>query len=599
MCGIAGIVDPQGVNQRERVRTMIDVLSHRGPDAQGFAESESCTLGHSRLAIVDLSTGAQPMHGGDTTVTFNGEIFGYQKLRAKLATSYPFQTHSDTEVILALYARDGERVAEHLPGQFAFALWDKKKRRLVCARDRFGEKPFYYAVGTHGEFIFASEIKAILASGLMTPVLDRASLAHYLKHLYVHPTKTIYKNIHTLPAAHTLVWDNGEITVTRYWNFPTSRDSLSLKDATRELETRLDQAVRDQLVADVPVGAFLSGGLDSSTIVALASRHTKHLKTFSFRFDAEHDETSFAREIAERYHTDHTELTPDAYDLGDLLIKMQEVYDEPFADSSNIPTYLLAKAAQEHVTVALTGDGGDELFGGYTHWYRPLLSMQQLAARPSPLMVAKLYLLARLHLSHHREYLGARYKQKFSSLLHAHENQDVAFTDEMLHTLLDTPLPSTPPYDPTETLDAVMREDLRNYMPGDILVKIDRASMAHGLELRAPFLDAGFAEYALALPWNLKIGDEGEKRIFREAFGELWTERVRTRRKQGFGAPIERWLLTPSITSLRKILDDPDARIFSLISFSASRRFVRANDQRTWSLLVLALWAESHDFSIA
>lgn len=598
MCGIAGIVDKRGSNHHDRVSAMITRLSHRGPDATGFVSLKGCTLGHARLAIVDLSTGSQPMQDGNAAVTFNGEIFGYQALRTHLQDTYPFQTRSDTELILALYARDGHSLATELPGQFAFAIWDDREKKLVCARDRFGEKPFYYAFGTQGEFIFASEIKAILASGLVTPVLDRSSLAHYLKHLYVHPTKTIYTNIYTLPPAHTLVWKDGDIAVSRYWGLPPSRQPISLTEAARELRVRLDQAVRDQLVADVSVGAFLSGGLDSSTIVALASRHTTRLKTFSFRFDAEHDETAYAREIADRYHTEHTELTPEAYDLGDLLMEMQDVYDEPFADSSNIPTYLLSRAAREHVTVALTGDGGDELFGGYTRWYRPLLTMQNLARRPSLLEVAKLYLLARMDLIREREYLGARYKQKFVSLLDAHENQDVVFSDAALHALLGTPRPAPPPFDATETLDAVMREDLQNYMPGDILVKIDRASMAHGLELRAPFLDWKFAEYALALPWSLKIDEEGEKRVFREAFAELWTDRVRARRKQGFGAPIERWLTTPSIHALRRVLDDPDARIFSLISFEKSRRFVKANDQRTWSLLVLALWADAHDFSL-
>lgn len=385
----------------------------------------------------------------------------------------------------------------------------------------------------------------------------------------------------------------------RYWDLPQTNDSISLTGASEQLRTLLDRSVREQLVADVPVGAFLSGGIDSSTIVALASRHTNHLKTFSFRFDDERDETPFAREIAERYGTDHTELTPEHHNLGELLRTMQSVYDEPFADSSNIPTYLLAEAARKHVTVALTGDGGDELFGGYAHWYRPLLAMHARNEKPSLLTVAKLYMQARTNAIPHTEYLGARFKHKFSSLLHAHENQDVAFSDTLLASLMNTSHPPVvPPYNATQTLDDVMREDIQNYMPGDILVKIDRASMAHGLELRAPFLGKEFAEFAISLPWQLKISNESEKRIFREAFGELWTDTIRARTKQGFGAPVGRWIKEPSLAKMKDILNDPQARIFSLMSFTKTRHFVQADDQRTWTLLVLALWAESHDFTL-
>lgn len=597
MCGIAGIVQKSAPNRDREVRAMIARLAHRGPDATNFYASGGCTLGHARLSIVDLAAGAQPMSDGRATVTFNGEIFGYQDIRKRLA-SYPFKTHSDTEVILALYEAHGEDLPKHLPGQFAFALWDEGRRKLVCARDRFGEKPFYYAVGRGGEFIFASEIKALLASGLIDPVLDRDSLTHYLKHLYVHPTKTIYKNIHILPPAHTLVWKDRNVSIERYWDLPPTDTSVSLADAAAKLHTLLDYSVKEQLVADVPVGAFLSGGLDSSTIVALASRHTKNLKTFSFRFDSERDETPFAREVAERYGTDHTELAPEHHELGDLLHTMQEVYDEPFADSSNIPTYLLSEAAHKHVKVALTGDGGDELFGGYAHWYRPLLAMHSRKDRPSLLAVAKLYLQARANAANRTEYLGARFKQKFSSLLHAHENQDVAFNDRALASLANIPLPAVPERNSAQTLDDIMREDLQNYMPGDILVKTDRASMAHGLELRAPFLGKEFAEFAISLPWQLKLSNEGEKRVFREAFAELWTEKVRMRKKQGFGAPVGRWLAEPSVARAKEILNDPRARIFSLLSFQKTRPYISTNDQRTWSLLVLALWAESHDYAI-
>lgn len=562
MCGIAGIVGHGAGGRRAEVEAMNAAIAHRGPNADGIHSYPSCMLAHKRLAIVDLTPGgAQPMlsPGGSVAVTFNGEIYGYQEL--KKALSYPFQSQSDTEVILALYAKHGAGVAEFLPGMFAFALWDDTKQTLIAARDRFGEKPFYYALTDAGELIFASEIKAIIASGRMTPQIDSASLAHYLHKLYVHPTKTIYSNIHTLPPAHMLVFKNGVVEVSRYWSLPQTARAISLSDALPEFSRLLRDAVRKQLVADVPVGAFLSGGLDSTTIVALASEITPHIKTFAFGFNSSKNELSYAKMAADLYGTEHYELHDDEHNIAELLRTMATVYDEPFADSSNIPTYLISREARTHATVALSGDGADELLGGYGS-YKAFLPQSLLAQ------------------------LLVGFAQPVS------HRDDNFFTRSEIATLLTKSfsLPDAPIFN---NPDDAMRDDLVDYMPGDILVKTDRASMAHALELRAPFLDVPFAEFAASLPYSLKINKQSDKVILREAFGNKWPEPIRRRTKQGFGAPVDKWLQRDDVQKLMsEYLNNSHQKIFQHLSFDATRSYIARNDYKTWILLVLAMWAE-------
>lgn len=611
MCGIAGIVAPEAVRHREAVRRMIDSLKHRGPDASGCHFFPDCALGHRRLSIVDLDTGQQPMLSPVTGagVTFNGELYGYKEIRAS-HPDYPFRTASDTEVILALYEQHRNDFVQRLPGMFAFALWDDGRKELVCARDRFGEKPFYYAFGSNGELLFASEIKGILASGLVRPVLSKDSVAHYMKFLYVHPHRTIYENIYSLPPAHSLRYSAGRLSVERYWHPPVTRGDLEVPEAVERFQRLLDQSVARQLVADVTVGAFLSGGLDSSTIVALAARHQARLRTFSFDFEDATSELPFAREVANRYRTDHTELSAAHLDMGDLLLTMQDIYDEPFADSSNIPTYLMSKLAREHVKVVLTGDGGDELLAGYSYWYQPLFSMQESRDRKS---VWNVFLLAALIFSritgrqlplplHHRA-LGATYAIRGGSMMRAHRRQQQYFSDKELTKFGLTPPGSSDdfgPDSPTDTIDDAFRLDLEQYMPGDILVKTDRSSMANGLELRAPFLDVDFASFCISLPYRMKIDKEQDKRILRQAYSDAWPPSVRRRGKQGFGAPVGRWLRLPPVKALKEeYLDNSRGKLFSFLPFDRTRRAAGNNDYQTWILLVLALWMERHDLNLA
>lgn len=604
MCGIAGIVAQQAQQFEPNLTSMVRSLKHRGPDDDGMQFFKGCGLGHTRLSIVDLACSRQPMLGSDgqTAITFNGEIYGYKALRETL-TEYPFRTTGDTEVILALYERHQRNLLRHLPGMFAFAVWDNRQQELFCARDRFGEKPFFYAFGKNKEFIFASEIKAIIASNLVEPVLDRSALQQYLRRGYTYPTQTIYQNIHTLPPAHQLVYQNGKVTIERYWELPKTNEGVSIEAATEQFRHLFDQAVSRQLVADVPVGAFLSGGLDSSTIVAVAARQHPHCKTFSFGFGKSINELPYAREIAERYGTEHIELTDTAENISSLLERMQEVYDEPFGDSSNIPTYLLSKLARQHITVALAGEGSDELTCGYNFWYRPLFNLDH--AKGLPDFTATLIRAAaaackvigrKLPRSLSELWEGFFMKSHFSSALEAHNARNATFSDSELNSFGLTGYRDLSQVQAGENhgLDAVLRSDVQGYLAGDILAKTDRASMASGLEIRCPFLDVDFASFCISLPTRLKINSQTEKLILREAYAEAWTPAIRRRGKQGFGAPVGDWLKRPEMKMLKNDLFNKQSRIFEYLPAKSVAPYLEKDNNQTWLLLVLALWMQKH-----
>jgi len=598
MCGIAGIVAPAAENYHPHLTRMTRALTHRGPDANGEIFFPQCALGHTRLSIVDLAGSPQPMAAPDLrgAVTFNGEIYGYRRLRDSL--DYSFRTVGDTELLLALHQRHGADMPQYLPGMFAFALWDDRTNTLLCARDRFGEKPLFYATGRSGELIFASEIKALIASGLVVPEICPASLGHYLRRGYVHPARTIYRNVHTLPPAHRLVWHDGRISIDRYWSLPAPSGDITIDAAAEKFRELFERAVARQLIADVPVGAFLSGGLDSSTIVAVASKHAARCRTFSFGFGNSINELPYAREIAQRYGTEHMELTDDTSDIAELLPRMQEVYDEPFGDSSNIPVWLLSRQARQHITVALAGEGGDELTGGYDFWYRPAFNLERalrlprivntllraaaaaakICRKPMPRTLAELW-------------EGFFLRDHHTSALDLHTTRTAFFSDAQLTSL---GFPANVP-SPSGDLDAVLRADLTDYLAGDVLVKTDRASMAHGLEIRCPFLDVDFASFCISLPARLKLDAQTDKLILRAAFAEAWTPSIRTRRKQGFGAPVGDWLRRPFMRDLADAtLGNPRARLYDFVPREATREFLDAGNQQTWLLLVLALWLEKH-----
>jgi asparagine synthase (glutamine-hydrolysing) len=609
MCGITGIIHIDSKNYIDKVKVMNDSLYHRGPDADGIAIFENAVLGHRRLSIIDLSTGGQPMYNHDKSiaVVFNGEIYGYKEIKETLLKSYSFKSNSDTEVIIALYETYGNDFIKKLPGMFSFALWDDSKQTMIFARDRFGEKPLYYAIGKDNEFIFASEIKAIIATGLIEPEISTDSIAHYLHRLYVHPTKTIYKNVFTLPAAHMLTYRNNSFLVERYWNLPDTNETITLNEAIPKFRELFKNSIKKQLISDVPVGAFLSGGLDSTTVVSEASKLTSNMKTFAFGYEGTRNELSFARMAAQKYHTEHYELHDKDNDIAELILKMSEIYDEPFADSSSISTYLISKLTKEHAKVVLTGDGGDELLGGYYGWYRSLITMGEDKSFDFLGKVTFMRLLAQIVLrTRYKKKAnfisrtrGLYYKKKFKDVFEAHQNSNVYFKVEEIKKLkLDSNLiKSIPSWEKSNTVDDAMRSDIEDYMPGDILTKIDRASMANSIELRAPFLDIEFAEFAISLPYRLKINSDEDKIILRRVFEEEWPEEIRRRSKAGFGAPIPIWLEKPKVQELvNKYLNDKTLKIFRYISFEESRKYLGGTNYKIWILLNLSIWMEKHNF---
>jgi len=617
MCGIAGIISKDANKHRNALSSMITSLCHRGPDGSGTYFFQNAALGHTRLSIVDLQTGDQPMIDlrNRLGITFNGEIYGYLSIKETLS-GYPFQTTSDTEVILALYDKYGSGMMGRLPGMFAFALWDDKLEMLFCARDRFGEKPFYYAVGKTGELIFASEIKAILATNLIDPVLDKGSVQYYLRRGFIHPSKTIYENVYVLPPAHSLVFRNGHINVQRYWTFPEVQPVIPLSEAVETFRELFIRSVKRQLIADVEVGAFLSGGTDSSSLVTVASQNYPDLKTFSFGYSGNMSELPFADSVAKHCGTHHIVLHEERHDIAELLLQMPQVYDEPLSDSAQIPTFLICKLARQYGKVVLTGEGSDELLGGYP-WFKSAMHMdyeRNTSAWMMPALFAlgvaeKLLEMGRsawdssgiIKRKWRDRYLGYMDRKKYGTVLRAYRRYRNGNIPDGL--VLGYSPEHNDIFDPawteTNTMEDALRLDIVDYMAGDILVKTDRASMAHGLELRAPFLDIDFASFCLSLPAHFKINKETDKLILRETFAHEWPEIVRTRPKQGFDAPIHEWLKTSTVSDLMKEhLGDPSKKLYSIVSLKESTALMERNERASWRFLILSLWAERHSYSV-
>ncbi len=594
MCGIAGIITPNARNYAAPLQQMTDAVAHRGPDAKGHEFFENAALGHRRLSIVDLTeTGKQPMfsNSGSECIILNGEIYGYQEIK-KNFSDYPYRGTSDTELILAMYQAKGEALIHNLPGMFAFAIWDENNQKLFCARDRFGEKPFYYATGANGEFIFASEIKSILASGLIKPEVNQEAVYHFLKNGYVNAQQSIFSNIYTLPPAHVLVWNDGKITLKKYWQLPPRDLKISLSEAKEEFESLLRNAVKKQLVADVEVGSFLSGGLDSSTIVAMVNEFLPQQTTISFGYDSKQSELKFAKEIAEKYRTNHIEIHENKGNIADETLKVSKFFDEPFADMSYVPQYKICEAAAKHLTVVLAGDVGDELFGGYSFYtlenqLRNHFSYNSIVAR------AGLNFYNRLKPVSYVTQQNLRY----NNILDFHQNQVRNFFGPEEISQLGITEKFEQEYSFTvnpHSLNDIMRVDLEKYVPGNMLVKSDRMAMANSLEVRTPFLDKDFAEFCIQLPENLKISDDNDKIILRESMSKYWTDSIRQRHKQGFGLSVKDWLKEKSMKELSKnLLSDRNSKVFDIISFDSTQKFMDG-DRKEWNLLQLAIWAENY-----
>jgi asparagine synthase (glutamine-hydrolysing) len=617
MCGIAGIFLRNGDTVGEQpLAAMTTCLSHRGPDGDGFFRRGPVGLGHRRLAIIDLVTGDQPMSNEEAgvTVVFNGEIYNFRELRRELeARGSRFRTASDTEVILRAYEEYGLECLRHLRGMFAFAIWDHRRQRLFLARDRVGIKPLVYAWDGR-RLLFASEPKAILEDPSVPRRIDWEALRDYLTLHYIPSPRTIFADIRKLPPGCFLTVDlnGGPPRVQRYWDLRFEPDGRRSEGEWLEgLQAHLQDAVSSHLVSDVPIGAFLSGGMDSSTVVALMARATRgDVRTFAIGFDeASHDELAHARRVAQHHGTQHFEFVvkPDALQV---LPKLVWQFDEPFADSSAIPTYFVSKITREHVTVALSGDGGDENFLGYSRYVRALALHERLDRFPGVLVRSLFRLAARLAPDTIRghgyvEMLGsdpvARYFRLMAfersaglrRILSAEAQDRIAphVTPALFHTL--NAAAGAPDY--ASTLQSI---DVRCYLPEDILTKVDKASMLVSLESRVPLLDHVLMEFVATMPSGLKFDNGAGKVILKKAMADHLPAGTLTRRKMGFGVPLAEWFRRDLGAYTREVLEGRrtrergllDARAVSAV-LDEHQSGARDRSSQIWALLCLEEWA--------
>ncbi len=606
MCGIAGWagLSLRGDEAEQRLSDMCGVIRHRGPDGEGRLLLPHVALGMRRLSIIDVTGGWQPIANEDSTVqvVFNGEIYNHRELRRELELrGHVFRTHSDTETIVHGYEEWGDAVVEHLRGMFGIALWDVPRSRLLLARDRLGIKPLY--VWPHdGGIAFASELKSLQQLPNFPTTVSRDALLRYLALGYVPDPLSIFPGISKLEPGHRLAWTAAGITDSTYWS-PTARPihDISEDEAVAELRRQLEDAVSCHLESEVPLGAFLSGGVDSSTVVAQMARLlSRPVKTFAIGFDSKtHNEAPDARRVADAIGTEHTELIvrPEADGLIDELLLG---FDEPFADSSALPTFLVSQLARQHVTVSLSGDGGDELFGGYTR-YDTALKV------PQPGAVARAVahgVASRLPMgAYGRNYLlnvartrRGQYASTVALPLPVEEGGVVR--TEVMQRAVSLDALMSPWFDSTADADfpaQMMQVDLQSYLPGDILTKVDRMSMRVSLEARVPLLDHHFVEFALSLPSRFKLRDGTGKWIFRKAIEGLVPPVVLQKKKQGFAVPLHDWFRGPLRYRLEEI--DAEGRLFDVVDRHAYRRLVaehlsgrRDHSEMLWRLMVLHTW---------
>lgn len=598
---------------------MADMMIHRGPDGEGVWVKENISLAHRRLAIIDLrDVASQPMSNEDGSlwITFNGEIYNFQELRQELEKcGHTFRTHSDTEVIVHAYEEYGRGCLERLRGMFAFAIWDTRSRVLFLARDRVGKKPLFYFLG-RDRFLFASEIKALLTDSMVPRQPDPVAIDHFLALGYIPGPCTAFLGIRQLPAAHWMELRDGNAEIGRYWKLRyTPKRKISMDDAIAELHWRFAEAVRLRLVSDVPLGAFLSGGVDSSAVVIhMAELMNRPVRTFSVGFgDQSFDERPFARVVAERYGTDHTELTVES-PVSDILNRLVWHYDEPFGDSSAVPSYLISQLTRQHVTVVLNGDGADESFAGYD-WYKMDCLIQRGEVLPLSVREGFANMLRRIPASRTKkkplwqlvrlaevmalppcrryaqwtEHFGPKARQRMFTDGFAdavkESDPDMLFSNSFAGN------------DAEDWLDTVLKADVDLYLADDLLVKMDRATMANSLEARSPFLDHVLLEFAAALPVSFKQAWGQKKRILKASLRGRVPDALLDRPKMGFSVPVDEWFRSDLWEIARDVLLSP--RCFQRGYFAPVAIDTLLNEHsvgdvdhgaRLWDLLMLELW---------
>lgn len=582
MCGITGVVNINGkVVDPRKLKGMTDTLSHRGPDEEGFYINSfidqagnpkwhhskgagNVGLGHRRLSIIDLSTGQQPMANEDGTVwvVFNGEIYNFQEVRSELlALGHLFKTNSDTEIIIHGYEQWGEECVKRFRGMFAFAIWDETNKTLFAARDRLGIKPFYY-YEDHERFIFGSEIKAIVTNSDLRTEVDPTAFFDYMCLLYIPSPKSIYKEIRKLPAGCTLTLKKGKpARIKKYWDlsFATVNHKLNEQQWCEKIITKLEEAVKIRLISEVPLGAFLSGGIDSSAVVALmAGLSGSPVKTSSIGFtESKYNELPYANQIVSRYGTEHNQEIMSA-DAVDLLEKLVWYYDEPFADSSAIPTYLVSKITSKHVTVALSGDGGDENFAGYRRYYFDRLENRLRCLFPDYLRKSVIAALAKVYPK--ADWAPQIFRAKTflhniaMSPMQGYFNSMSWFGPDKRRIISERYINKLSGYDPKklflkvgeqsdsqDPLSRIQYLDIKSYLVDDILTKVDRASMANSLEVRVPLLDHEFMELVATIPSGIKLKGKEGKYILKKSLEPLLPKNTLYRKKMGFSIPLAKW----------------------------------------------------------
>lgn len=628
MCGITGWANldanssPQAGDEA-LLHAMCDVIRHRGPDSEGLWTDSGVALGMRRLSVIDLHTGDQPVFNADRSVIvmMNGELYNYREVRAGLQKrGYKFITNSDTEILPHLYDEYGDAMLEHVSGMFAFALWDMRKKRLLIARDRFGEKPLYYGI-FDGKLIYGSEPKTLLAHPDVNVDLDLNALRQYLSFDYVPAPHSIYKNINKLPAAHKLVLENGEVKVERYWSlsFKKPDETPSIREAAEHLRELLSDAVRRQLVADVPLGILLSGGVDSSTVAAFAVRHaTETVKTFSIGFTEDSfDESKFAREVSRHLGTEHYEDILSVDTAAGLIGDIGHWLDEPLSDGSLLPTFLLARFVRRHVTVALGGDGGDEIFAGYPMYYghkmaqmydrvprilrkgviEPVVNNLPVSSKNLSFdYKAKRFVRAANYdtVTRHHSWFGSFSIDAQNSLL---TGDVLANTSADIYRGAKNLLAAC---DAESRVEQMQFLDMNFYMAEDILTKVDRAAMAVSLETRAPFLDPRVAEYAASLPPEYKLKGSKGKYILKEAVKDMLPASILARPKKGFGIPVAEWLRGKLNPLLRDMLASERLRKQGIFDPAFVEKLLTEHEQHKashhkelWTLLVFQLWYDN------
>jgi len=628
MCGICGELRfGGGTTSPDRLTSMRDVLTHRGPDADGLylSSDRRAGLAFRRLRILDLSRDAdQPMTNEDGTVqvVFNGEIYNFLELRTELeAKGHRFRSRSDTEVIVHLYEDEGEGAIARLDGMFAIAIWDERAKRLLLARDRAGKKPLFYA-RTRDTFVFASEIKSFFGLDDLVIEVDREMVPQYFIHGFVPCPRTLYTNVRQVPPATAVTVEaDGRVKTEVYWRLrlrPHASDAAPPVDEREAASTVRDlmiRAVERRLISDVPLGAFLSGGIDSTIIVGVMSQLMgSRVKTFSIGFEGDpaFDETSYARDVAQQFDTDHTEfrVTPSAVDLIDTLVWH---HDGPFGDASAIPTHIVSRLTRQHVTVALTGDGGDELFAGYMRFAAGVAAERLPKGISRPIHAAFGLVPAQANERHWFE-KGRRFVRAMNLPLYERMTRWSSIFYEDLESLLAPDLlASLPPINHLEYLDSErehMRElstlgtllhaNFRSYLLDDLLVKVDRCTMANSLEARSPFLDTELINYVGGLPDAMKLRGLTTKVILRKAFDDLLPPSVVKRGKMGFGVPLGAWFRTELRDYIQDLLLDSSARYKAFLSVSYVEQLVRRHQAgeansglQLWSILCFEVWLRS------